>query len=425
MYVNIRELTQEIKLNSRERIFILNLSAVYPKLVRRSIRKDGLLWIPLTLKQISAEEGCGRTTVCAMLKRLSCIGIIYKEKLSSNPYDHTLFYAINPVFLVQSRFKEIKEEYSMIPETRCPEVGQTNLPNLLCDYTSKEDKSTVVYKTGHRDLGISKLKSPIVRNQNNQDSGRRFPQIRKTDHRGLEDLTPDSPIVQKPDEHNKDSISIIYTSPNTSPNKSLYNKLKKFKIKTKCNESNVDEDVVPRKSTNTTAQDALAIWNLELERNDHLTLDVARFLVAAIRDKFSNSIYRWNEFVRSIRRSVFLMSEKCRGWFNLKWVLIYKNMNRLLKGELGVKVDDLEKNEVKSVEKVSEEIYDLREDAECLALRSYILEKYGAPMYSSWLKDVQLQSRDQCIFILAPSNFVLDHLRSNFCELSDCDGGVF
>jgi hypothetical protein len=174
-----------------------------------------------------------------------------------------------------------------------------------------------------------------------------------------------------------------------------------------------------------TADEALAIWNRELGRQDQLYQELARYLVAAVRDKFHSSLERWREFVLLVKSSAYLMGEKCHSWFCLRWVLLYKNMKKILAGELGVRRDSSGVPAPNHLPGDGERhIASLAEDMKCLDTRRRILKRLGESIYMSWMPQIRLESQDGRVSIAsAPSRFVEDWVNNNFLRQM-CEPGV-
>lgn len=209
-----------------------------------------------------------------------------------------------------------------------------------------------------------------------------------------------------------------YSTCGPGPKKSIFSTATNFDMST---QPNMPESSEIQSSTYgscaATVREALAVWNRELGREDRLYQDLARYLMAAIRDKFNRSLEKWRKFVLRLKSSKFLMRN---GWFCLKWVLLYRNMKKILAGELGI----LREAFVVSNHQLGDgerHIASLTEDMKCIEIRRRILRRRGESVYMSWMPNIQLKFQDGRVSIAsASSRFVEDWVSSHFWELGSC-----
>jgi DNA-binding Lrp family transcriptional regulator len=193
------------------------------------------------------------------------------------------------------------------------------------------------------------------------------------------------------DEHVIEHIYNIDTDTDTGTYTKLNKSIKSNKSTKKVleieNNSERSFSINDNKSKNTTAQDALAIWNEEMNRQDSLSKHVARYLVAAIQKKFENSLELWRKYLKRIKTSVYLMSEKFKIWID--WVLKFTTIDKILAGGFGTK--EPPKSMKDQMAEAEAHIASLDEEPECLQIRRNFIEYHGPSAYMTWLTEVALR----------------------------------
>jgi hypothetical protein len=110
--------------------------------------------------------------------------------------------------------------------------------------------------------------------------------------------------------------------------------------------------------------------NKEMNRNDTLTRDLARYLVAAIQQKFQNSLELWRKYLKRIKTSAYLMGEKFKLF--LSWTLKFTTIDRILAGDFSTKEQEKPLEEQKA--EAEAHIASLDEEPECLQIRRNFLQ---------------------------------------------------
>jgi DNA-binding MarR family transcriptional regulator len=169
---------------------------------------------------------------------------------------------------------------------------------------------------------------------------------------------------------------------------------------------------------NTTIQDMLQEVKTKLpELSILLNKDLARKLVAAFKIKFRSSIEEWRKFLKLIKTSTYLMSEKFK--LTLNWMLKFSTVDRLKLGELGVKVSQIFDNKLTEEElqsKVEQQFSGIEEPEEHKVIRKQILEKTSKAVYLAWFKDLRFVAEDNLLKVLYPNRFVEDTIKVRFSE---------
>ena len=187
------------------------------------------------------------------------------------------------------------------------------------------------------------------------------------------------------------------------------------------------------KLQNTTIQDMLRELKAEFpEISVFLNKNLARNLVAAFKLKFKNSITKWHEFLKLVKTSAYLMSEKFH--LTIQWLLKFSTIDRLFQGDLGVKLKEVffskteeEEREIqqKEQEKSNEllqQIDDLEETESCKDVRKKILQRIGNVKYETWFTKVFLTEENNVVVVnisTKKSLFVFDYIMNHFRDMLD------
>lgn len=219
-------------------------------------------------------------------------------------------------------------------------------------------------------------------------------------------------------------------------NNNIVNKSYKSQNPIKNNPKNFQNDSKPeseisdneQKPKNTTVQDMIRelkseFPNLPVVLNKFL----ARNLVAAFKLKFKNSITKWHDFLKLIKTSAYLMSEKFH--LTLHWLLKFSTIDRLLQGDLGVKLKEIifskteeekleeQQKEQEKTEELQQQIDTLDETEKCKNIRKKILQKVGNANYKSWFTKVFLTEENDDVVVnitVQISTFVYDYITNRF-----------
>lgn len=121
-----------------------------------------------------------------------------------------------------------------------------------------------------------------------------------------------------------------------------------------------------------------------------LTKFLARNFVAAFKLKFQSSIVEWKKFLELIKTSSYLMNKQFK--LTLHWILKFTTIDRLKRGELGVKPEKVssiitDKEKIARENAVVESIMQLNEDDVCKRKRIDVLQKVGVDKYLKYLSN--------------------------------------
>lgn len=169
----------------------------------------------------------------------------------------------------------------------------------------------------------------------------------------------------------------------------------------------------------TTVQDMLREFNAEFPNIPvSLTKLLAKNLVAAFKIKFQNSLNEWKKFLKLIKTSAYLTSEKFK--LTLFWILKFATIDRIRQGDLGVKPEQiplttqekLEREETTKL-RVIQNINQLKECKKCKTARQNIVNIVGIKEYEKYFGNINKcrfveKDDDIEIEILGQKNFEID-----------------
>lgn len=139
------------------------------------------------------------------------------------------------------------------------------------------------------------------------------------------------------------------------------------------------------------ATDMLTVWNDTVSKaKTVMSKNLACYLVSAYNTKFSKDASVWKKYCEKIASSAYLMGESFH--LTLSWALKFSTIDRLERGELGVKgpvFDTSLPSEDTLLDKAKKHLLDLEkdghEDPRCVGMRQKLLRHYGAGNYLSWI----------------------------------------
>ncbi|HCU06434.1 MAG TPA: hypothetical protein DIC42_02470 [Holosporales bacterium] len=177
-----------------------------------------------------------------------------------------------------------------------------------------------------------------------------------------------------------------------------------------------EPDQIPVK--NTTVQDMLAFWNKTFPTSSmKMNKDLAPLLLSAFKQKCDHDMKRWENYLYRLKSSNYITSEAFN--LSLNWALKFNTMDRIFKGELGVK-DIPVQLDIKTEESRAHEhiqgCVQFETDA-CCQIRLLVLQKLGAHVYNAWFTKVIFVQRDREFKIKADNKFVEDYILQHFGHL--------
>ncbi len=225
--------------------------------------------------------------------------------------------------------------------------------------------------------------------------------------------------LKQPNEHISEHMYIDNRIQGNKSNKSINQKIFGEKI-------GDETKVVDKNSKPTVVQDMIKIWNHEFPNQKiisgstkqtgviHLTKQLARFLVAAIKLKFENSLEKWKRYLRLIKTSAYLMGEKFK--LSVMWVIKFLTIDRIRAGELGVDESKIQIDPSEIEQKAIAHADSVEECETCKLFRHEIIKKLSPAVYLSWFTKVDLIDESKKMTIKAANDFVRDYIKANFLE---------
>jgi predicted transcriptional regulator len=163
----------------------------------------------------------------------------------------------------------------------------------------------------------------------------------------------------------------------------------------------------------TIIQDMLKIWNEEFSNsNIQLTKSLARFLVAAFKTKFKSCLKEWKKYLKTLKTSTFIMSEKFK--LSVWWVIKFITIDRIRAGELGAKPESVVTELEDLTEKAKDHIKLVKESEKCKDFRKKIMKIMKPSIYVSWFTKVDFEEINGRIVMKAHNSFVEDWIMRNF-----------
>ncbi len=150
-----------------------------------------------------------------------------------------------------------------------------------------------------------------------------------------------------------------------------------------------------------------------------LTNKFALKLLAALKERFKNSLEVWSDYCRCVASSDFLMGKvgSFKAW--LVWVIREDTVAKIKAGALGIKrlfVFAAEKVAIKKEEVVAK-IEASAESAIQKAARKKVLGKVGVLAYRSWFEALEFKEGGGVVAIGAPNPFVQAKIEERFGEM--------
>ncbi|MDP3640870.1 MAG: hypothetical protein Q8R43_00315, partial [Alphaproteobacteria bacterium] len=185
-----------------------------------------------------------------------------------------------------------------------------------------------------------------------------------------------------------------------------------------CSNINISRasDQIPVK--NTTVQDMLALWNKTFPTSSmKMNKDLAPLLLSAFKQKCDDNMKKWENYLHRLQSSDYITSEAFN--LSLNWALKFNTMDRIFKGELGVKDIpvqlDIKTEESRALDHI-QECVQFETDA-CCQIRLLVLQKLGAHVYNAWFTKVIFVQKDREFKIKADNKFVEDYILQHFGHL--------
>ena len=181
---------------------------------------------------------------------------------------------------------------------------------------------------------------------------------------------------------------------------------------------NKSDENFEKPQKNSTAQDMLNIWNKYFEKKAPavITKELAPLLVSAFKTKFDSCLEMWKLYCEDIKSSSYLMSDAFK--LTLEWVLKFRIIDRIERGELGVRIQTAKNNKplemTISQAKLNQAIDALDETPKAKEIRKKIAKVVGTPVYASWFHQCNFVEINGNISLSTPNDFVREYLFNNY-----------
>lgn len=167
------------------------------------------------------------------------------------------------------------------------------------------------------------------------------------------------------------------------------------------------------KEKSTTVQDMLAHWNKSFSKSEtKLSKDLSRNLMGAFIHRFEKNMEKWQYYCATIASSSYLMGENFV--LTLNWALKFSTIDRILKGELGVKEIVFKPSEENLEKKALAHIDGVGESDRCKQDRRLLIKAFGAAAYISWFTQVEFIEQEGRVVFKTNSKFVEDYVMQKF-----------
>ena len=399
------------------------------------LKKDGKTWIYNTYGQWAEQLQVSVSTVRRVAKSLSEMKFISADYLARNKRDRTLYYSIN--------FDQI-EEFSS---------AKTERPTAAANARVSEGFGRLnkqINEQMDEHMYIDNKKQNNKSNKSQDDLG--------ADNFGL---YTDSTVCRASNENYSDTEKIISAKEvnakippaqalcqtvvpkykNTGCNVTLplrgerqaelgADNFGTYTDSTVCGDSEKNysdtEKIISAKEVNaktpaagpscTTVQDMMKILKEELFAKQEIRLNkqLARYLVASFKLKFENSLEKWKRYLRLIKTSSYMMSEKFK--LSVWWIIKFATIDRIRAGELGVDESKIPADASEIEQKALAHAEAVEESAACRQYRREIIRKFSPAVYLSWFTKVDLMEEAKQVVIRAANKFVRDYIDANFLD---------
>ncbi|MDP2193840.1 MAG: hypothetical protein Q8K36_04890, partial [Alphaproteobacteria bacterium] len=140
---------------------------------------------------------------------------------------------------------------------------------------------------------------------------------------------------------------------------------------------------------NTTIQDMLALWNKTFPNaTTKMSKHLAPLLMATFKQKCDSNMKVWENYIERIQSSSYLTDKTFH--LSLDWALKFRTLDRIFRGELGVKDIPVQLDQKTEEGRALDHIQTIlpSEPEACHSIRLLLLQKLGAYAYNAWFTKV-------------------------------------
>lgn len=363
------------------------------------LKKDGKTWIYNTHQQWAEQIGYGVTTVRESIAFLEQLGFISSDFLNPNKRRRVKYYSIN--------FDVIEEYFAQIAcKKESKKTQQKNMIETVSVSTVSESSKQQLNRQMERQMyTYNKIQdNKSYKSQIASAGGIESDPIERYAEQNTKNYSDTEKIVSA-----KDSQTVVSKNFPKTP-----------VTGTTC------KNLPKTPATGTTCLDMIKIWNQEFPNQKivsgltdqtgviYLTKQLARFLVAAMKLKFSNRLENWKKYLRLIKTSAYLMGEKFK--LSVHWVIKFLTIDRIRAGELGVDESKIPVDTSEIEKKAIAHADSVDESETCKQFRHEIIKKLSPAVYLSWFTKVDLIEESKKLMIRAVNDFVRDYIKANFLD---------
>ncbi|MBP9752187.1 MAG: hypothetical protein KBD31_00025 [Proteobacteria bacterium] len=213
------------------------------------------------------------------------------------------------------------------------------------------------------------------------------------------------------------ALQILQTTNNKNSSKQV-EQVKKNDFKIEKIDSNSSEQPQKNNLQNSnkpfkanTAKEMVDLWNDYFPKSKtDLTKDLSKNLVAAFKLKFNSDMNLWKHYLKRIESSSYLTGESFQ--LSLYWALKFLTIDRIGKGDFGVKEVVIPQKTEDLKAKVEAHINSLNESDRLKDVRFKIAKVIGEQSYLSWFTQVSFFEDDKGFHLKANKPFVLDYVQN-------------
>ncbi|GHT92881.1 hypothetical protein FACS1894122_07280 [Alphaproteobacteria bacterium] len=355
---------------------------------------DGRRWIYNTQDVWAKKLGVSRSTFCRALKDLRERNLVHTKKLNYNKRNQTLYYSVN------------------IEELRaCLRLQNNNVEKVvysnLCDIMAGTKNDTI-----YTDINLQKInksnKSTASVSNSSCDPGLK---------------TPTKKVRTRPVQVT--SVSTTQVSSHAEAPKLASAHVSECSEDTSVEAVNATDATTVTQAKPTIVQDMVRIWNKIFPKFPCvLDKQIARYLVAAFKRKFNESLEEWERYLKLIKTSAFVMKDTFR--LAIDWVIRFVNIDKFRTGWCGTKTSEIPVVPEDTAKITANHIDTVQESERCKEIRRQIAKKISCENYNNWFTHVELVEIHEEIFEEIPeeiyteiymktdSTFARDYIMQHF-----------
>ena len=203
---------------------------------------------------------------------------------------------------------------------------------------------------------------------------------------------------------------------NEHMNEHMYN----INYQKQINKSNKSEqDFVVKTTTNNSkqniVQDMLKVWKDEFPNAQFVvSKQLSRYLVAAFKKKFESCLKKWHRYLKILKTSAFITSEKFR--LSIEWAIKFITIDKIKQGWLGTNETKIAVDSDEIIKQVVNHIALVNEPDECKRLRKKIVQIFSPSVYVGWFLNTEIKQETNLFYCKTESTFHRDYINNHFAD---------